>query len=262
MSDQLVPAIVLAGERAGGNALARAHGLSASVLVQVAGKPCITRVIETLRASRTIDGGLIVGPAAEIAQHDRILQALLATGDFRWLEPAGGPSASALRATSALTRCPLLLTAGDHALLEASVVDRFCAAAQRTDLDFVVGLVPYALVQTRFPRSRRTVLKFSDGHYCGSNLFLVRTAAGTAALRLWQRFEAERKRPWRIARLLGPGWLLRYLVGSVSLAQAFALLSAHSGCAVGWTQVDSARAAVDVDSSADLALAERVLSEG
>jgi hypothetical protein len=252
------PAIVLAGERPGGNALARAHQLPASVLVPVAGKACLARVITTLRASRSIDGGLLVGPSADIVQNNDILRELLAIGDFRWLEPMRGPSASALRAASALRHYPLLLTTGDHALLEATVLDRFCTAAAASGADFVVGLVPHALVHGRFPHSRRTVLRFSDGAWCGSNLFVLRTHAGRHALELWQALEADRKRPWRMASRLGLGFLLRFVSRSVSLSDALATLSARAGCRIAHVVVDSARAAVDVDSSADLALAEEV----
>lgn len=140
------PAIVLAGERPGGNALARAHHLPASVLVPVAGKPCLARVITTLRACQSIDGGLLVGPSADIVQTNDILRELLAIGDFRWLEPMRGPSASALRAAGALRHYPVLLTTGDHALLEVGVLDCFCTAAAASAADFVVGLVPHALV--------------------------------------------------------------------------------------------------------------------
>lgn len=256
-----LPAIVLAGERPGGNALAREHGLAASVLIDVAGRSCIERVLAALRASQTIDGGLLVGPAGDLARTDPTLRRLLLPGDFMWLAPASGPSASALAAATSLARYPVLLTAGDHALLDASIIDRYCESALASKADFVVGLVPHATVIARFPDTRRTLLKFSDGTYCGSNLFLLRTAAGTAALRLWQAVEQERKRPWRIAARFGPGWLLRYLSGTLSVAQAFARLSARSGCHVDFVPVDDARAAVDVDSSADLALARQVLAD-
>ncbi len=256
------PAIVLAGERAGGNALARAHGLAASVLVEVAGKACIARVIATLRASHCIDGGLLVGPSADIVHNNDVLRELLALGDFRWLEPMAGPSASALRASAALSHYPVLLTAGDHALLEAGTLDRFCTAAANSGADFVVGLVPHALVRSRFPRSKRTVLRFSDGAWCGANLFALRTHAGRHALELWKALEADRKRPWRMASRLGLGLLWRYLTRQLSLSAALATLSARAGCRISYVAVESARAAVDVDSDADLLLAEEVLHNG
>lgn len=253
------PAIVLAGERAGGNALARAHRLPASVLVQVAGKACIARVITTLRTSHCIDGGLLVGPAAHIVQNNDVLRELLAVGDFRWLEPMRGPSASALRASAALGHYPVLLTAGDHALLEAGALDRFCTAAAKSSADFIVGLVPHELVRGRFPQSKRTVLRFSDSAWCGANLFVLRTHAGRHALELWLALESDRKHPWRMASRLGLGMLWAYLTRQLSLSAALAALSTRAHCRIAYVAVDSARAAVDVDSSADLLLAEQVL---
>ena len=255
------PAIVLAGERAGGNALARARHLPASVLVEVAGKACIARVITTLRASHSIDGGLLVGPTADIVHDNDVLRELLAMGDFRWLEPMRGPSASALRASAALGRYPVLLTAGDHALLESGTLDRFCTAAAASGADFVVGLVPHALVHGRFPQSKRTVLRFSDGAWCGANLFVLRTHAGRHALELWQALEADRKRPWRMASRLGVGFLWAYLTRQLSLSAALIELSDRTRCRIAYVAVESARAAVDVDSHADLLLAEEVLRD-
>lgn len=255
-----LPAIVLAGERPGGNALAREHGVAAGVLVEVAGRPCIARVIDALRASRAVRGGVVVGPDPAVLGNAPALTALFAPGDFRWLAPAAGPSASALAGLAALDTAPVLLTAGDHALLEPAVVDEFCAAALASPCDFVVGLVPHAIVAKCFPQSRRTVLRLRDGAWCGSNLFLVRTRAGARALELWRALERDRKRPWRMAARLGPRTLLAWLTGRLTTDGAFARLSALAGCRAGMCAVPHARAAVDVDSSADRALAEEVLS--
>ncbi|MGE0858243.1 MAG: NTP transferase domain-containing protein [Gammaproteobacteria bacterium] len=257
-----LPAIVLAGERPGGNALARAHGLRSSVLVPVAGTPCVTRVLHALRASRSIEGGLLVGPDGDTVAREPVFQELLATGDFRWIAPDAGPSASALRASAALHHYPVLLTAADHALLDAGIIDRFVAAALASRADFVVGLVPWATVRARFPTTRRTLLRFADGAWCGANLFLLHTHAGRAALEFWRGLEADRKRPWRMASRIGFSFLARYLARSMRLTAALAHLSARAGCEVAHVRLDSARAAVDVDSSADLALAEEVLQHG
>lgn len=241
--------------------MARAHGLLASVLVDVAGRTCLERVLTSLRASTSVDGGLLVGPAIEIVRDNALLKELLQAGDFRWHAPESGPSASAASAASTLARYPALLTAGDHALLRPRTIDAFCQAAMQTTDDFVVGLVRYDLVREHFPHSRRTLLKFSDRDYCGSNLFLLRTANARAALSFWQQLESERKRPWRIAARLGPGSLLRYLTHSLSVASAFELLSKSAGCRIGYVEIDDPRAAVDVDSDADRILAERLLRD-
>ncbi|MGE0483400.1 MAG: NTP transferase domain-containing protein [Gammaproteobacteria bacterium] len=255
-----VRAVVLAGERPGGNALARSHGLPAGVLVEVHGRSCLARVLDALRASRHVAGGVVVGPAAAIVAGDAGLRGLLEAGDYRWLAPADGPSASAMVGASALECFPLLLTAGDHALLTPAIVDDFCTRAAAVTADVVIGLVPWSRVHAAWPESQRTLLRFADGACCGSNLFLLRTPRALTALAYWRTLERERKRPWRIAHGIGFGTLLRYLGGRLDRAQALARLSARAGAAIAAITIDEPRAAVDVDSAADHALAERILA--
>lgn len=251
--------VVLAGERPGGNALARAMGVPAGILVDVAGKTAVERVFAAVRESRRIDGGLLCGPVAEIVADSAHLQALLAPGDIRWIAPGSGPAASTASALQQLDSWPALVTTADHALLTGATIDRFVELALAQSADLVVGLVPYPCVIAAFPDTKRTVLQFSDGGFCGSNLFCVRTERGLQAVLFWRRVEALRKRPWKIARELGYFTLLRYLLGRLGSAEAFARLSRKSGCHVAYVELDVARAAVDVDSVGDRELAERIL---
>jgi GTP:adenosylcobinamide-phosphate guanylyltransferase len=184
---------------------------------------------------------------------------MLAGTSFQWLEPEAGPSASAIKAIKAVNRYPLLLTTGDHALLTPEIVDAFCRNARAAGGDILVGLTPYSTVRAAFPHSKRTVQRYRDGSYCTTNLFVVQNPAGLAALEFWKTVEAERKRPWKIARKLGIGFLLRCALGRVSLQQALQQLSARCGCTVSCVVVNEARAAVDVDTVADRDLAESVL---
>ena len=120
--------------------------------------------------------------------------------------------------------------------------------------------MPYKLVQAAWPESKRTVLKFSDGGYCGSNLFAVLNPEGCKALAFWRQAEADRKHPWRIARRFGFIALLRYLFRRLTLEDALRSLSTTAGCRIGYVELNFARAAVDVDSVEDQRLAERILS--
>lgn len=258
-------AIVLAGERRGGNALAQALSLPAGVLAPLAGKPCIVRVLQALGEAQWIGDTVMCGPERSVVDGNSDLSELLAHDGIGWVSPAAGPAASAAAGARLLTH-PILLTSGDHGLLTGAIVDRFCADAWHLadggrDSDVVVGLVPWPEVQAAFPESRRTVLRFRDGAFCGSNLFALINPASDRALAFWSGVEADRKHPWKIARQLGPAVLSRYALGRLSIDQAFAALSDRAGCRVTWTTVDSPRAAVDVDSEADWQLADRLLSE-
>jgi molybdopterin-guanine dinucleotide biosynthesis protein A len=252
-------AVVLAGERPGGSPLSRALGLKASVLIDVAGKSALQRVIDALSGADQVNGGLLCGPAKSVIENVPEFERILAGSSLRWLEPEAGPSASAIKAIKTLDQYPVLLTTGDHALLTAELVDTFCRSARAVGGDIVVGLTPYSIVQAAFPHSKRTVQKYSDGSFCSTNLFVVLNPVGLAALEFWKTVEAERKRPWKIAQKLGIGFLLRCALGRVSLQQALQQLSDRCGCKASHVLVMEARAAVDVDTLADRDLAQSVL---
>jgi GTP:adenosylcobinamide-phosphate guanylyltransferase len=252
-------AIVLAGERPGGSDFSRELGLAASVLVDVDGKSAVARVIEALESSEAVDEGILCGPAEDIYRDSSEFEQILRNSSFSWLAPREGPSASAVAAIEKLEHFPILLTAGDHALLTPGLVDDFCTRALDLEVDIAVGLAPYPVVRAAYPESKRTVLKFSDGDYCGTNLFAVLTPAGKAGPAFWKRLEADRKRPFRMLRRMGIGLLLRYLFGRLTLGSALKSGSKAMGCRVGYVQIDNPRAAVDVDSVADWDLAVKIL---
>lgn len=251
-------AIVLAGERPGGSPLGRELMVPASVLAPVGGRASVVRVVDALRACYWVDGGILCGPERSVVDNSEVLERLLSTGDFRWLAPQPGPAASALAALAELNR-PVLLTTGDHALLATSTLDEFCMRALENPHDAVVGLVPYASVRRDFPESRRTVLKFADGAFCGSNLFAILSGRGERAPQFWRKLESDRKRPWKMARKLGWATLFRYTARRLTLDDAMAVLSERAQCAIGYILLDDARAAVDVDTMADWRLANHIL---
>jgi len=251
--------IVLAGERPGGSAFSRELGLAASVLVDVAGQSSLARVIDTLEASPSIAGGVLCGPAKAVYDSKPEIANILDGSSFEWLPPRTGPSASALAGIEKLDRFPILLTAGDHALLTPDIVEAFCNQARQQDADVVFGLTPYAGVREAFRESKRTVLRFSDGAWCGTNLFAILTPEGKAGPAFWSGLEADRKKPWRMARKIGPGLILNFFLGRLTLDRVLDSLSKAMGCRVGCVIIDNPRVAVDVDSVADRDLAEKIL---
>lgn len=255
-------AVVLAGERRGGNALARRLDLPAGVLAPLAGQPCLAWVLNALRAADSVNGLLLAGPDTSAIQASAALRAILSADDVQWLPPESGPAASAGAALRHANRFPTLLTSGDHGLLQSAIVDDFCRrAAEAVGLDLAVGLVPQELVRSAYPNSRRTVLRFAGRAFCGSNLFALLAPPALGALGFWQTLESDRKQPWKLARHLGAATLARYLSGRLSVDDAFAVLSDRAGCRIGWIPVPFARAAVDVDSEADWRLADALLRE-
>jgi hypothetical protein len=145
------------------------------------------------------------------------------------------------------------VTTSDHALLAPEWIVRFLADAPEA-ADVCVLLARREVVEAAAPGTRRTYLKFADGDWSGCNLFLLRNARALAVIELWRSIEADRKRPWRIVRKLGPATLIRYLAGRLTLADALARLSRLCGAQIMAVPSPFGLAAIDVDKPADLDL--------
>ena len=186
---------------------------------------------------------------------------MVAGGEVRWTEPRATPCTSAAVALATLpSDAPVLLTTGDHALLRPEMVRHFLAEALARGGDVAVALAPHDLVQRTYPRTRRTVLKFSDGRYCGCNLFAFLTPRGREMVKVWKKVEDERKKPIRVIGLVGWGAMARYALGMLSLADAVQRISRQTGIAASVVTMPFAEAAIDVDSVADLELVREIVA--
>ena len=252
-------ALVLAGERPGGTEpVAAATGVRYKCLAPAAGTPMLVRVVGALAASRSIDRILVSLGDTALLDELPALAELRKGGRLEAVKSAETPSLS-VAAMADGAELPLLVTTADHALLTPDMVDHFCARPELEQLDVAAGIVPIDLVEARYPRTRRTVLKFRDGGFSGANLFAITSAAGRGAIGFWRRVEQDRKRPWRIAQTFGLISLLLYVAGRLTLDAAGARMSRVMGARVGLVSLPFGEAAIDVDRPADLDVVNAIL---
>ncbi|MFC4293824.1 nucleotidyltransferase family protein [Novosphingobium tardum] len=246
-----VAALILAGSRPGGpDPVAVAEGVSHKALARIGDRPLLARVGAALR-----DAG--IARIAVAASDPQVVDLGTSLG-MEVLPPAAGPSASVALAFAELG-APLLVTTADHGLLEAGWVTDFLADIP-AGTDVAVLLAQRPLVEEAMPGSRRTWLRFADGDWSGCNLFHLATPQTARGIALWERVEADRKRPWRLAARLGPAMLASYALGRLGLADAVTRLGRRHGLAAAVVAARDGLAAVDVDKPADLADARRIVA--
>ena len=243
-------ALVLAGTRPGGDPLARQAGAAHKALIELEGEPMLARVVAALRESGAARVAVSCdeGPVARLARRLGCIVTL----------PAAGPSGSVATAFETLG-APLLVTTADHALLRPAWVHELIEGTPAHS-DFSLMLARREAIERAAPGSKRTYLRFADGHWSGCNLFFLQTPAAGRALMLWRQVEADRKRPWRIVARLGPGMLLAYLGGRLTLAAGIDRLAGKLGLRATLVPARDGLAAVDVDKPADLEQARALLA--
>lgn len=242
-------ALVLAGSRGGADPLAAYAGVTDKALIEIAGQTMLARVVAALRAAGA-ERIAVSASSRDVADH----AAALGTEP---LAAAAGPSESAREGLFHLG-APLVVTTADHALLEPEWISQFLADAP-DNADVAALLARRETVEAAVPHTTRTYLRFADGDWSGCNLFLLASPHASAAIELWRAVEADRKRPWRIVRRLGPGLLFRYLLHRLTLAEAVAHLGNTAGVTVAIVSAIDGRAAIDVDKPGDLDLVRTLI---
>jgi len=245
-------AVVLAGSRGAADPVAQASGVSHKAFAEVAGKPMIAHVLDTLAAAPSI-GGIVVVIERSAPELPR--------PEVRRIDAARSPSMSALAGFEA-AGAPVLVTTADHPLLTVEMVEHFIAAtaAAGPGIDVAAGVALRPVVEAAGSTARRTYLRFRDGEASGCNLFALMTTRAGIALTYWRKLEAKRKHPLQMAWAVGPYTLIRYALGLLSMRAAAASLGRAAGCRAALIVLPFPDAAHDVDKPADLAFAETRLA--
>lgn len=254
-------ALVLAGARGSTDVFAVHAGHRHKALVPVAGVPMLVRVIRTLHASGSVRRIVIAidDPGALDLPE---LHTLSDAGILGWVGCGRSPSTTVLdylrRETGAL---PLLVTTADHPLLSQEMIDHFCGMAAVADADVVVGAVGARVFRSRYPHSKRTIIRLRDDGFSGANLFAFMTSQSVVAAAFWRRAEQFRKRPWRLVREFGLVTLVLFAMRRLRLESALARVSRAIGARIAVVQMPFAECAIDVDSPADLVLVSQILDD-
>lgn len=250
-------AIVLAGERPDGDPLARELGVSAKSLIEIGGKTMLSRVVRALLDSSKIKRVLVLAQMI-----DRIAESepsdILSDPRVE-LARSGNGIATSIEAVIGKRQAPwpVLVTTADNALLTPERVDEFLDQVGRADV--AVGLGKRSIVEQEFPETKRTWLKFSDGHFSGANLFALKTERCLPALRHWRAVEQDRKKGIKLIASFGPVLLARVLTRTIGLMDGLAKAGQKMGFDAKAVILD-AESPIDVDKAEDIELVERIIA--
>lgn len=246
-----VSVLILAGQREGViDPLCAASGVERKAIIPINGKPMIDYVLDALSAAKLKSPFYVSGFDAEYDK--RLTQS----------PSAPGPAGSAYAALTGGISFPCLVTTCDHPLLTRDILDIFVSKAQASGADFCVGFAEKSIIQPAYPDVNRTYWNFSDRPVSGCNLFYIANEKGLAVIEFWKQAQHLRKQPIKLARTVAWGLLIKYLLGRLSLSDAFGYVSKRLNIKATPVLIPIAEAAIDVDKPSDKELVERILSEG
>lgn len=254
----MTTALVLAGARSLHDPVAQSQDKTLKAFVQIDGKPMIDWVLRALDASSAVDTILICLPDdRDYAPEAPIMAALLDSGKARLVPPAITPATSVLKMMdSASADDDILITTADHPLLTPGIITDFldgCGA------EASVGMVRLDIVQKAYPQTRRTKMRFKDGAFSGCNLFAFKSEGSRRGVHFWTQLEAHRKKPFKMASVIGFGTFLRYAFNMLRLEDALQAIGKRASISVVPVFLSQPEAAIDVDRLEDLELVTHIL---
>src|SRR5436190_5105623 len=232
-----VGAVVLAGGQADA-AFQAAAGVENRALAEIGGRPMAQYVLDALAAARTIARVVLVGDTR---------MAGLGPVAAR-VEPAGDLFSNVERGLHASAGCDaVLLVTADIPFVTAEAIDDFVADGLASGAALCYPAIPRAANEAAFPEMRRTYATVREGTFTGGNVILARPDVLLSQAAIVRESYAMRKRPWQLARLLGPVVITKFLLHRLRIADAEAAAGRILGASVHVLVTPHASLGADID---------------
>jgi GTP:adenosylcobinamide-phosphate guanylyltransferase len=233
--------LILAGGEASPD-LVEKTGVTQRALIPFGGAPMICRVLDALRGVDSLENIAVVAD-------DVVLQTL---DGVQKIAAQGRMVDNLLRGLESLSSDEILVCTCDIPLVTAQTFEEFLSGARVKNLEAAYPIVRRAVSEKQFPGGERTYVKLRDGEFTGGNCVLLPRKILPQLREVTDTVYNARKNPLALAKLLGPGFLLRFLTRQLQVAQIEAKAATVLGCRVGAVEMQDASIAFDVDKAAHL----------
>jgi GTP:adenosylcobinamide-phosphate guanylyltransferase len=202
MDNGVVAAVMAAGRWKGE---VPAGGSPWRSLYPLAGRPMLAYVLDALERSRTVTETILVGPA-------ELSEAFPGVARI----DAGAKLTDNVEAACryAAGKGTVLLTGCDIPLVTAGAIDYFVRECSFNRTRLYYPILEKRAVLKDYPSMKRTFVRMADGTFTGGNVFLAQPDFILDQLPVIQSIYAARKKPLRLAGLLGWELMFRLLLTS------------------------------------------------
>lgn len=252
----MIDAIILAGAANTGK-LREVSSAAAEATIPVAGRPMIWHVVNALHRSTHIGRIIVVGPE-EVArveygiERDRLLHL-----------PSGSTMIeNLLRAVDHVRGQPrVLVVTSDIPLLTPEAVDDFIERCKPFEADIYYPVVRKETNEVSYPGMQRTYVRLKEGTFTGGNIAMVAPEALIRGRSVIEQAFLMRKKPIKLARLLGFRFILKFMFSRLGLREIEQRAAAIIGCTGRAVVSPYPELGIDVDKPSDLELVDKVLAD-
>lgn len=245
-----VDAVVLAGAPNNGQ-LKEVNGEKWEATIPIHGKPMVNYVIESLQNSKTVENLIVVAPLEikdSLPPHVTVVQ----SGDTL--------TENVFIALEALEKKNMvLLVTSDIPFIHPEAIDDFVGRCAELDGEVYYPLISKEANQQVYPETVRTYFRLKEGTFTGGNALMASPEAIANSRWIMDEVIFKRKQPWKIFRLLGLKFIIKFLTKQLTLQEIEKRASGILGYKGILIISPYPELGTDVDKPSDLALATRLI---
>lgn len=256
-----IDAILPAAGRISGEFAAEA-GADVKALIEIGGRTVLERTLSTLRASGRIGRIVVIGPEA-VSMHpaSQMADAVLSEGGdsgpanivrgIEWLQEANGGNHAE----------KVLVVTTDLPFLTPGCIDGYLDSCP-DGVDVCAPLVDRQSYEARFPTSEIVYVNLRDGQWTMGCAFLVDPQAVIANRTTIEQVFQARKSQMKMARLLGLGFIARFVTGRLEVGHIESRCRQILGCSACAVRGSAPELAFDIDGIEDYRWASKFAAAG
>ena len=220
-------------------------------LVDVAGKPMAQWVLEALDGAHHVERILLIGVDEG--------SGLSCTKPVAYYPSQGGMLENILFGIKQVSARDagakhVLLVSSDIPGIKPEMVDWVVSNALKTDDDLYYHLITQAVMEQRYPTSKRTYTRLKDAVVCGGDMNVVAVRAVNSSLDKWEQLIGARKNPLKQASIIGLDTLLLLALRLMTVQGAVKKVSRRLGMTGRAVLCPFAEVGMDVDKPHQLEL--------
>lgn len=246
-----VDAVILAGAPNNGQ-LKEVNSEKWEATIPIHGKPMVNYVVEALQNSPNVAKIVVVGP--------RELQRILPE-EVSFVESGDTLTENIFRAQEALEqKNKVLLVTSDIPFIHPEAIEDFINRCNELEGDVYYPLISKEANLQLYPETVRTYFTLKEGAFTGGNMILASPQAINNSRWVMDKLFLERKKPWRIIKMLGLLFILKFVSKQLTLRE----LEQRGSEILGYPGVliisPYPEIGTDVDKPSDLQLAQKTIA--
>ena len=193
-----ISAVILAGAPADPELQAK-YSIKNRAEVPIAGKPMVQYVLDALKGSPNVGNISLIGD-------------IQCEGADKVIPSAGSMIDNLVAGVGACEGEHVLISTSDIPMLTSEAVEDFIRRCGDLSADLYYAIIPKPVCEDRFPGMRRTYVRLAEGTVTGGNMAIISSEFVRKNAEYLRHVFEVRKKPLKLAGLIGIGVLIRTII--------------------------------------------------